>query len=366
MRPPRSARRSAARRYQGLARDRARRPDRARRRPPARDRPRLRLRHAAGRRRGRLRDPRGRHRRPARAGCDQRLQLAVPRRGAARRAGADPDREARHRRRGSDHDGRTQPSPAIALAASIGLIGVYVAFGGGTYEPAETADPCADAGSVRPRGARHLRRHRALGARRSRLRAPRQPRGADARPRRRAGHRGVRDAHDIDSAAVDDAVRAGLERAVDDAAAAGKIDGVEESILRQVARYAPVGPAISGLQALSDDDSVQGLIRSSAAHDPRSRARTRSLAQSRSERAHERRRPTAPRGCVGRIRFGKDRRRPTLPGGFPPSTIGAEGLNGSVRNGKRCIPLAIATEIIRHRGGTPPPRRPDAPPSGEA
>ena len=27
-----------------------------------------------------------------------------------------------------------------------------------------------------------------------------------------------------------------------------------------MARYAPVGPAISGLQSLSDDDSVQGLI----------------------------------------------------------------------------------------------------------
>src|SRR3954468_11229613 len=38
----------------------------------------------------------------------------------------------------------------------------------------------------------------------------------------------------------------------------------------------------------------------------------------------------------------KDRRRPTLPGGCPPSTIGAERLNGSVRNGKRCFPLAIS------------------------
>src|SRR5436190_7180140 len=43
----------------------------------------------------------------------------------------------------------------------------------------------------------------------------------------------------------------------------------------------------------------------------------------------------------------KDRRRPTLPGGCPPSTIGAEGLNGSVRNGKRCFPLAMTTEIKR-------------------
>ena len=49
----------------------------------------------------------------------------------------------------------------------------------------------------------------------------------------------------------------------------------------------------------------------------------------------------------------KNRRRPTLPGGCPPSTIGAEGLNGSVRNGKRCFPLAMTTEICRDR----PPRR---------
>ena len=39
----------------------------------------------------------------------------------------------------------------------------------------------------------------------------------------------------------------------------------------------------------------------------------------------------------------KNRRRPTLPGPCGPSTIGAEGLNGSVRKGKRCFPLAIAT-----------------------
>src|SRR5437588_543845 len=39
----------------------------------------------------------------------------------------------------------------------------------------------------------------------------------------------------------------------------------------------------------------------------------------------------------------RNRRRPTLPGPCEPSTIGAEGLNCSVRNGKRCFPLAIAT-----------------------
>ncbi len=42
-----------------------------------------------------------------------------------------------------------------------------------------------------------------------------------------------------------------------------------------------------------------------------------------------------------------NRRRPTLPGPCGPSTIGAEGLNCSVRNGKRCFPLAMTTGILR-------------------
>ncbi len=50
----------------------------------------------------------------------------------------------------------------------------------------------------------------------------------------------------------------------------------------------------------------------------------------------------------------KNRRRPTLPGPCGPSTIGAEGLNGSVRKGKRCFPLAIATGNRSRR----PPRGP--------
>ena len=46
----------------------------------------------------------------------------------------------------------------------------------------------------------------------------------------------------------------------------------------------------------------------------------------------------------------KNRRRPTLPGGCPPSTIGAGGLNFSVRNGKRCFPAAMTAgncEVVR-------------------
>ena len=46
------------------------------------------------------------------------------------------------------------------------------------------------------------------------------------------------------------------------------------------------------------------------------------------------------------------RRRPTLPRGRPRSTIGAGGLNFSVRNGKRCDPSAMAAEnLTRHMRG---------------
>ena len=45
------------------------------------------------------------------------------------------------------------------------------------------------------------------------------------------------------------------------------------------------------------------------------------------------------------------RRRPTLPGGLPPSTIGAGSLNFRVRDGNGCDPAAIATEIYLSRMG---------------
>jgi hypothetical protein len=56
-------------------------------------------------------------------------------------------------------------------------------------------------------------------------------------------------------------------------------------------------------------------------------------------RTDDRKHHEPPRGAARE----KNRRRPTLPGPCEPSTIGAERLNCSVRNGKRCFPLAKAT-----------------------
>ena len=59
--------------------------------------------------------------------------------------------------------------------------------------------------------------------------------------------------------------------------------------------------------------------------------------------ARSARTPPSLQTAARRGRSRKIRRRPTLPGGLPPSTIGAGGLHFRVRNGNGCFPAAIAT-----------------------
>ena len=58
----------------------------------------------------------------------------------------------------------------------------------------------------------------------------------------------------------------------------------------------------------------------------------------------------SPRGEPSSEKF---RRRPTLPGGLPPSTIGAGGLNFRVRHGNGCDSTAIATGNLLSTGSLP-------------
>ena len=151
-------------------------------------------------------------------------------------------------------------APLIALAASIGLIGAYLAFGGASYDPATVADPCEQR-DVALLEDRELFEGIALssldgaacdlGVSREQLTIALADEAATAE---------FAEAYGIGEEEIEDAVRAGLERAVDDAAAAGRVDGIEETLLREIAERAPVGPAIEGLQALPGDDSVQALI----------------------------------------------------------------------------------------------------------
>lgn len=151
-------------------------------------------------------------------------------------------------------------APLVALAASIGLIAVYLAFGGATYDPAGVADPCQQRASATDPD-RPLFEAIALsaldgaacelGVSREELALALTDEAATQR---------FADAHDISEADLESAVRAGLVRAVDDAAAAGRIDGFDETVLRTLAEHAPVGALIKALQALPGDDSIQGLL----------------------------------------------------------------------------------------------------------
>jgi hypothetical protein len=151
-------------------------------------------------------------------------------------------------------------APLVAVAASIGLIGIYLAFGGASYDPATVADPCVarDQSILDEREAFELIALSSLDGAACELQVSREELTLALADEQATAAFAAE--HRIDDDDVNDAVRAGLVRAVDDAAATGRIDGVEETLLREVAERAPVGAAIEALQALPGDDSVQGLL----------------------------------------------------------------------------------------------------------
>ena len=155
---------------------------------------------------------------------------------------------------------RSWRAPLVAIAASIGLIAVYLAFGGATYDPAEVADPCEqrDLALLEDRDIFETIALSSLDGAACELGVPREELTLALASEEATAEFAAE--HGIASDDIEDAVRAGLVRAVDDAAAAGRIDGFEETVLREVAERAPVGAAIEALQALPGNDSVQGLL----------------------------------------------------------------------------------------------------------
>ena len=151
-------------------------------------------------------------------------------------------------------------APLTALAASIGLIAIYLAFGGSSYEPAGVEDPCAsrDPELVQQRGVFEAIALSSLDGAACELQVSREELTLALASEDATAD--FAEARGIEPEDVEAAVRAGLVRAVDDQAAAGQIDDLEESVLREVAERAPVGAAIEALQALSGEDSIQGLL----------------------------------------------------------------------------------------------------------
>ncbi len=155
---------------------------------------------------------------------------------------------------------RLHRAPMAALAASIGLIAVYLAFGGASFTPAPVNDPCQprDVTLTQQRDLFEGIALSALDGAACDLQVTREQLtlalASQEATQQFAAQRGIGESD------VEDAVRAGLVRAVDDQAAAGNVDGFEEAALRTIAENVPVGTLIGALNSLPGDNSIQSLL----------------------------------------------------------------------------------------------------------
>ncbi len=150
---------------------------------------------------------------------------------------------------------------AGAAGASAALAAAYLALGGAHYEPLQVADPCA------PRPISQLRQQSdgvlerialsTLDGAACRLRVPREElalalTSEQARAQFAAGHR-------ISDEAIDDAVRGGLRRAVDDAVRLDMLSSLEASLLRQGVDRLPVPVLMDALRSSAGKSVVSFL-----------------------------------------------------------------------------------------------------------
>ena len=148
---------------------------------------------------------------------------------------------------------------ATAAASAAGLVGVYLALGGASYEPVAVADPCDPRPASRMQATDVLQAIAlsALDGAGCELRVPREELVlalADEQSRLAFARR-----HRIGDESLERAVRSGLDRAIAEADRAGKVSGLEAGLLRRAAGAVPVSTIIDALQS-STGKSVIGFL----------------------------------------------------------------------------------------------------------
>jgi hypothetical protein len=142
--------------------------------------------------------------------------------------------------------------PIVGAAAAVGaLIGVYLALGGGSYTPAAVADPCVPRDWRDPEGLQEVAEQivlSALDGAACELDVSREE-IVLAFASRDSLERFARE-HEISEEELEELVRAGLERAVDDAERAGALDPTIANLLRGLAARIPVEAFLDLLQQL--------------------------------------------------------------------------------------------------------------------
>ena len=148
----------------------------------------------------------------------------------------------------------------LAVGACLGVLGAYLIAGGASYQPLEAADPCESRSIelLSERGVLEGVVLSALDGAACELGVSREELTiafADD-----AALTAFADEHGVSEDQIDDAVRAGLIRAVDDAELAGLLSGSVASIARLVAENAPVAATLDAFRAIPGEPSVGDLI----------------------------------------------------------------------------------------------------------
>jgi hypothetical protein len=140
---------------------------------------------------------------------------------------------------------------AVAAAVSVGLVALYLALGGASYEPAKAANPCAPRDWRNPGGFQQAAEQivlSALDGAACKLHVSREDLVlalADSGSLDRFARE-----HGLTNRQAEELVRSGLLRAVDDAQNAGAIGGTTAGLLRLLARNVPVDQLLDLLQRL--------------------------------------------------------------------------------------------------------------------
>jgi hypothetical protein len=140
---------------------------------------------------------------------------------------------------------------ALAVAAAVALVAVYLALGGASYAPAKVADPCAQREWRNPNGLEAVAEQIVL----SGLDGAACELGVTreevvlALASRDSQRRFARE-HGISERRLEELVRAGLLRAIDDAERAEALSAATANLLRGLVRRIPIGGLLDLLERL--------------------------------------------------------------------------------------------------------------------
>jgi hypothetical protein len=148
----------------------------------------------------------------------------------------------------------------IASGVSLGVVIGYLLAGGASYKPLAVADPCQprDPEVLAQRGVFEGILLSGLDGAACELGVSREELASAFADEETLA--AFAEAHGLSPEAIEEAVRAGLVRAVDDAESQGQLPGAIASIVRGLAENAPVTEVISVFEALPGDPSLADVL----------------------------------------------------------------------------------------------------------